>query len=139
MIPWPFLFCQKPMVSAPVLVLQTVTVWLEFWPVCTIVAPLGGAADEPGAELGAVCEYVNEWLVKGCVVVPVSVPSVDSVPGGHGLLKQPVTVTVWLTFVGFPADPLLNTKEAPPDAELSGVWNLVPSHVAVAVLLAVTL
>jgi hypothetical protein len=86
-----------------------------------------------------VCEYVNEWLVKGCVVVPVSVPSVVSVPGGHGLLKQSVMVTVWLTFVGFPADPLLNTKEAPPDAELSGVWNLVPSHVAVAVLLAVTL
>ena len=39
MIPWPFLFCQKPIVRPPVFSgPQAVTVWLPVWPVSTIVA-----------------------------------------------------------------------------------------------------
>ena len=41
MIAWPFLFCQKPIVRAPVLAgPQTSTVWLPLWPVSTITAVL---------------------------------------------------------------------------------------------------
>jgi hypothetical protein len=40
-MPWPFVFFQKPIVSAPVLVLQTVSLTLADWPVCVIVAVLG--------------------------------------------------------------------------------------------------
>src|SRR5215469_5120698 len=59
MIPWPFLFFQKPMVSAPVWVLQTVTltfaggprVMLAFGgvPTATSVATFGNAVHVPGA------------------------------------------------------------------------------------------
>ena len=95
MMAWPFLFCQKPIVSAPVL--QTRTDAPAVWPVWTMVAVLL-IVTHP-VEGGLKClEYVKVLTVNGVASVALAVPSVVVVPR-----MVSVTVMVWLTrVVGLP-------------------------------------
>src|ERR1700719_909607 len=135
MIPWPFLFCQKPIVRAPVCSLQISTVTggvvIEKLSPVTVAVVENEAHVPPVIVTFSVTVYV--WSVNGLVSVAVNVPSVTGLPP----LKVSVTVTLLLTFVGLPFVPSLNVNVAGPLAEPSGVPYVVALQVAVAVLVKV--
>jgi hypothetical protein len=112
------LFFQKPIVSAPVAVLQMFSATLEYWPVCVMVAVLLTAAHVPPAIVtGNASENAVEAVPgaigpKLWVVVVVVVPTVK--------LNTSVIFRAW------------NPKVAELDFEVSGVD--APLQVAVAVL-----
>src|SRR5215831_16008110 len=116
MIFWPFWFCQKPIVSPPLL--QFFTDALDVWPVSTILAvlftvwqPLDGGVN--------VLEYLNVFGESATHAVP-SVPPYN------------VSVTVMHFFASVVG--VVNEKFAVPLAVPSGVKNAPASQVAVAVL-----
>src|SRR5947208_10523349 len=72
MIPWPFLFCQKPIVSAPVFVPQIVTEDDDVW--SEMAAVLSYSTHLPGVTV-----MLREYLNTPAVHVIVSPPSVAAV------------------------------------------------------------
>ena len=130
MIPWPFLFCQKPIVRAPVSggMRQTLTV-CDAEPVAgpslAVKLAVFGTETQSCTGAGTVRVYVKVRVAKGVVFVAVTVPS----------RPAKVSVTVMVEFTSVVG--VVKSTPAVPLAEPFGVRNVVLSQLAVAVFVPV--